>query len=64
MKAEILITQVRDNEKDCDCEVLASCYNSRQLDSVIYSWDELVTLLREGPHMKVARMELRFTNGG
>lgn len=61
MNDEIFMTMVPTGER-CDCaektqNVLAGC-TSKSLTTALRSWDELVALLAEHPHMEVKRVNL------
>lgn len=47
---ELLIHSVKG--APCDCDVLSMCYNSSCVHTIVKTWDELVALLKDIPHMR------------
>jgi hypothetical protein len=55
MSDELIIHSVKG--APCDCDVLSTCFNSDCVHTVVKTWDELVALLKDVPHM---RSEIRI----
>ena len=49
---ELVIHMTPDrSKKPCDCDPLSLCASSDCVHTIIRTWDELVRLLDEAPHM-------------
>lgn len=55
---EILLSLARGNVV-CGCGTMSTCATAERVDTILRSWEELIDLLEDAPHMVVTRMLVR-----